>query len=797
MRNKQIYLANAVIIMLCLTGFIHVWQKAGLPVIFKHNSLIIEHIKNENLPLRFGDKIVSIDGQNVKTQEELEFILDSKAVDESVDVSFLRDSSKLNFRALLENYYSLRYLIIQAIVSGVFIILGIFVFVKRKEDETAKIFNLVLSFSALIIAATWGRYTVEPNWIGLTARLSFNAAYAFTAILFFHFTMLFPDKKPILSNKTIYTLYFIGFILTGLMTYTFLIAAANKNLLWFNFYNSIFNYTRLFFAFCVVISLINIVHSYLTAIEESHRRKMRWILLGLFIGPIFLVTLWIIPQIITSRGLIDEEYILLAMLSVPIAFTVSIVKYHILNIDEIFKRSTVYLFAFFSVLLIYIIVVGFGSLLIGVLTVKVSLFISTIAAIIIAALFNPIKEKVQSFVDKKLFNVSYNYREAETQFIEKLKLCYDEASIRSIAIETIQNLIPNDNTRIRFTEGEKQLLSAEQIEHFSKSEKLSAIVEHIEYGAKYNKAEKELFMDDDIVLGIRIYSELNGLYGVMFLGRKKSGFRYNIEDIDLLKVFCYQIALTFDRIKLQKKLITEEIEKSRLKELNELKSYFVSSVSHELKTPLTSIKMFSELMEESPNIKLEKRKEYLRIIKGESSRLSRLIDNVLDITKIEKGIKEYYKSIIDLNDCINDAVAIMEYQLNLNGFETTIELTNEDTAINADYDAVVEVIINLISNSIKYSAKQKKIKLHSIQQNGYVILSVEDNGVGIAEDEINKIFHPFERAKSMTSGKTTGTGLGLAIVKHIVQAHKAQIEVKSQVGIGSTFSIIFPTYKGE
>lgn len=796
MRNQVIYIADFIIILLCITGIYQVYEKAGLPIIFEHNSLLIEELKNKNIPLKINDGLISIDGVKLSTHEELEFLLDSKAIGQIVSISIVRNGSPKQERVVLESYYTIRYIVIQVLVTSVFIFIAVFVYVKRKEDNVALVFNLVLIAAALIIASTWGRYTIEPKWIGQLTRMGFSTAYAFAAVLFFQFTLLFPNKKNVVPNYVVKILYLIGFILSIFMSYLFINASNNNSLIWFNSYNSVFNYTRIFFTACCVLSLINIAHTYAILKDESERRKMRWILLGVFIGPLTLIVLWIIPQIITSRGAVDEEYILLSMLAVPIAFAISIVKYHILNIDQVFKRGTVYLLVFSTVLLIYSLIVWYASILIGTLTVSTSLLVSSIAAIVIAALFSPIKGKVQSFVDVKLFKVSYNYREAEFEFIEKLKFCYDDDSLCSITIESIQKLIPNDDTKILLFKNEKDEYASKQYYSFSNDNIPKAISEHIEYGAMFNKVTKDFFPSGNSVLGVRIFSEINGLLGIIFLGEKKSGFRYNLEDIDLIKVFCYQDALALERIRLQNKLITEQIEKTRLKELNELKSYFVSSVSHELKTPLTSIKMFTELIEESKNTNIEKRNEYLKIIRGESSRLSRLIDNVLDISKIEKGIKEYHKTIIELNDCINDAIKTMEYQLDLNGFDLQLEITNEESTIYADYDAIVEVIINLISNSIKYSKVQKKIKVLSVRHNSSIVLSVEDQGLGIPESDLDKIFQPFERVNRESKKSTAGTGLGLAIVKHIVDAHDSKLEVISEVDKGSKFSIAFPIYNG-
>ena len=796
MRNKLIYVADIIITLLCLLGFYQVYEKAGLPVVFDHNSLLVEKVIQQNSNLLVGDKLISIDGINLYLQEEVEFVLDSKAIGQTINVFVERNGKQIASATTLIRNYTLRYLLIQFIVSAVFVFLALFVFTKRKEDEAARMFNWVLLFAALIIATTWGRFSLEPFGIGQFIRLVFNASYAFTAVFFVHFTFLFPSNKSLRIGKFISVLYLLAGLLTVVMAYGFLRAANEMSLQWFDFYNSVFNINRLYFVSCVVLALINVVHTYVTASEESERRKLRWILLGLMIGPLCLVSLWIIPQIITSRGLVDEEYILLAMLSVPIAFTIAIVKHHILNIDQIFKRGTVYTLVFFSVLLIYVIVVSSVTLFIGTLTVTTSLLASTIAAVIIAALFQPIKERTQHFVDRKFFHVSYNYRQAEREFIEKIKYCYDEKALCRTAVDTIQILIPNEKTELSVN-SEIDNQKPEFLSLLNYTSLPIALSEHIEFGAEHERTTTDFFLDKNVVASFRVYSESSGLLGILFLGVKKSGFRYNLEDVDLLEAFCHQTAIALDRIHLQRKLISEQIEKVRFKELNELKSYFVSSVTHELKTPLTSIKMFTELIEESPKLKKEKRDEYLEIIKGESARLSRLIDNVLDIAKIEKGIKEYRFASVELNECVIEALNTMQFQIKLHGFDLRKKLSRKKIIIHADKDAVIEILINLISNSIKYSAQQKKIAVSTLYIENGCKLEVEDCGIGIAKEDLQKIFEPFERTESKHVKHTVGTGLGLALVKHITDAHNAKLEVQSEVGKGSKFSITFPSKTSE
>jgi len=239
-------------------------------------------------------------------------------------------------------------------------------------------------------------------------------------------------------------------------------------------------------------------------------------------------------------------------------------------------------------------------------------------------------------------------------------------------------------------------------------------------------------------------------------------------------------------------LITERIESERLDELNRLKSYFISSVSHDMKTPLTSIKMFAELLQTSSEIKSERSKEYLEIIEGESSRLSRLIDNVLDFSKIERGVKQYRFENISLNEIVLQTLKMMQYQFKLQKFSVESILSNEEKTIHADKDALEEALINLISNSIKYSRDKKVIRVSTYPKDDSMALAVEDEGIGIDKKDLDDIFNPFFRTDSKEVQRTGGAGLGLSIVKHIMDAHKGKIEVQSEPGKGSRFTLLFP-----
>jgi signal transduction histidine kinase len=246
-------------------------------------------------------------------------------------------------------------------------------------------------------------------------------------------------------------------------------------------------------------------------------------------------------------------------------------------------------------------------------------------------------------------------------------------------------------------------------------------------------------------------------------------------------------------VNVESALLLEQAESERLAELSRLKSYFVSSVSHDLKTPLTSIRLFAELLADHEDLPRQKALEYLGIIEGESDRLSRLITNVLDFAKIEKGTKEYSFKQCDLNNIVRDVLRSLDYQITSHGFQVHTNIYTELLRIEADADAVFDAMTNLISNAMKYSPPDRKcITIETASKDGFAILSIQDEGYGIPQEEIDHIFESFYRIDDVKLKSAGGAGIGLSIVKHTMNAHRGKVEVQSEVGKGSTFALLFP-----
>lgn len=223
-----------------------------------------------------------------------------------------------------------------------------------------------------------------------------------------------------------------------------------------------------------------------------------------------------------------------------------------------------------------------------------------------------------------------------------------------------------------------------------------------------------------------------------------------------------------------------------------LRSQFVSSVTHELKTPLTSIRMFVETLRLGRHSSQEMQQEYLDTVVHETERLSRLINNVLDFARIDRGEKTYHMAPTVADAVAREAARVLAYPLAQGGYTLTTEIAEDLPNLDADADALAQALLNLLSNAIKFSGEGSRIDLRVFRAGEDVLFQVEDRGPGIALRDQEAIFRDFFRTADAEREGIPGTGLGLPLVAHVAAAHGGRVEVESALGKGSIFTLRIP-----
>lgn len=234
---------------------------------------------------------------------------------------------------------------------------------------------------------------------------------------------------------------------------------------------------------------------------------------------------------------------------------------------------------------------------------------------------------------------------------------------------------------------------------------------------------------------------------------------------------------------------------TEISKIQKMRTEFVANVSHELKTPVTSVKGFAETLLDGALEDPQMAQQFVHIIYEEADRLHRLINDLLDLSRIESKHIPLHKESLNIVDMINNTLEKMKFKIEEEKQSINLQLPDEAIYVMADQDCIDQVFINLIDNAIKYTEDDGEIQLKLEEQNHFVTILVSDTGIGIPEEDLPRIFERFYRVDKGRSRRMGGTGLGLSIVKHIVEGHGGNVGVKSEVGKGTTFYFTLP--KGE
>jgi len=229
--------------------------------------------------------------------------------------------------------------------------------------------------------------------------------------------------------------------------------------------------------------------------------------------------------------------------------------------------------------------------------------------------------------------------------------------------------------------------------------------------------------------------------------------------------------------------VTREAHTSRLR------ADFVSGVSHELKTPITLIRLYGDTLIERPELGAQERGDFYRIIVRESERLTRLVNQVLTFSRVERGVEQYNLEAGDLAPAIAHMIDDYAEYFETAGFRLCRDLAESVPTVRFDAAAVLQAVANLLDNAMKYSGESREIAVRLAAREASVIVEVEDHGAGIPVAEQQKIFERFYRVNGSGKG---GYGLGLFLVRHIMTAHGGRVEVESEPGHGSRFRLVFP-----
>jgi len=507
----------------------------------------------------------------------------------------------------------------------------------------------------------------------------------------------------------------------------------------------------------------------------------------------------------------------ISILIFPLSLGYAIVVHNIFDADQVIRRTIIYVFVSGIIVGIFIVMVLVLSYLLQNVTGYSSRIAEIASTVIIMILFRPIRDSVERVIDRRFNREKYEYQTTIREASESLATIIDLGELLNHMLNIVVNAIKITRGAIfirdkgvegfaaaisRGYEGNDDIPLGEipldnplitSLEETRRGLQINDI-EQLEAFRKHRGEMLELMRRIKIVVAVPIHYERR-LIGFLGLGEKMSGAWYSTEDIDLLRALMIQTALSIEiarRVEDLKMMVELETSYRELKRLDELKDNFLSMVSHDLRTPMTSIKGYASiLMEKIDKYDKERQLKYLSIIVNESDRLTRLINDLLDLQRFEAGKMRMAFEDVNLSEIVKASSDSFEGAAIAKKISLQRDIPEANIFVKGDRDRLAQVIANLLSNAIKFTPEGGMVKVAMEtcreNENGAVKVSVSDNGPGIPKEKQGGLFNKFQQVEDLVKTKEQGSGLGLALVREIIGHHGGSVGVESEPGKGSVF----------
>ncbi len=422
-----------------------------------------------------------------------------------------------------------------------------------------------------------------------------------------------------------------------------------------------------------------------------------------------------------------------------------------------------------------------------------------ITAIYMTSISLPIRERILRFVDVTFYRTRYDYRETINKFTEKVGETLDLEELSRSIIKTIKETFNAESVHIFVLQNRRyESLNCSKDCYFERDEPFikflhtrDEIIDDQDIHLTSLEEKKLLHLEPKIIIPLKAGDELNG---ILFVGPRFSEDYYSQEDKNLLTTLGQASSIALKNALLYEEVVNNKKEIEKLlgheREVNESKNEFVSIVSHYLRTPLTTIKGYSDLLLQGGN-KPEEVKEYTNHAFNEQKRLASLVEDLIIISSLEKGQLSLIMTNVSIDSIINKVVDDFTSLATEKGIFLKIKKGENVGNVKVDLQKIGQAISNIVDNAIKFT-RIGGVTIGVRRNNSDLEVYVKDTGIGIDTEEVPKLFQKFHRGTSIKTLNFEGTGLGLYITKLIIEAHNGEIKVSSELGKGSEFCIYLP-----
>ncbi len=691
-------------------------------------------------------------------------------------------------------------------------ILGLAIYLNNPRNSTNKLFSVLIFVLTLYLAINTQLSLFQDVTIKLFLSRFIISLGSLINLLVFLFLTTFPKERITVSKTVLLVLYILtaglftaGFtplIFTGIDVQNNVVVPTPGILM------PVFLLHTLGLVLAGIVS-IGIRYWKSRGLEKS---RIRYVLLSFVVLFSLIIFLNFILTVFFKIGDF-VPFLPLYILVFNLLVSYAIVKHRLMDIRVLVARAVVYALLLLFVAVVYASTVYFlGQLFFTLKLNSLEIGILIALSVVIAITFHPVQRLLEKHTTGLLFKNRYDTEKLLSRLSKIMSSTFRLQDLTHDILQEIRQEVKI--TKIAFILLEKDTIADVKSEGFSSpptldEDEIKRLVSTRETVIFDELDEGEL---KDILrkLGFSVVVHLRtegSQVGILVLGVKESGDIYSDQDLDFLEIVAPEMAVAIQNAKSSEEIrrfnttLKDEVSHAtsdlrnaneKLQELDKLKDEFVSLASHELRTPMTAIKgSISTIIEGYAGDISQEAREFLMSAYNENDRLIRLVNNLLNISRIEAGRFIFNLQKVNMDTIITEVVKNLQMAAKEKNFYLKFERLTELTAVNADEDKVKEVLINLIGNAIKFT-HEGGITVRAKREGDFIITSVSDTGHGISKEDQEILFQKFSRVQKEYSKQAGGTGLGLYISKQIIEGHKGKIWLDSDVGKGSTFYFSLP-----
>lgn len=789
-----------VFFLLTVAGLYNLSRRPGLPFSSRllPAGLQIESTGSGSKMDSIRGKIVSrIDGYAVTTIPEIETLIERKRIGDTVRLELAGGEP---LQVVLIPRHDLWYILVNAI-SGLFFFLIAGIVRQHARTPGESHFAVSALLFGYIIAVSWAGIAL-PVAISLPLVLVYFLSYPQAFLQFLLFCYDFPTRRhsAALPRFRKRILHAVGFAFSLVLFALFLRKTFSTDLSHTQQYAAFYRIFRAFIFLTVVIALYVLIRNEQRDRTPVSRRQVLWILGSIVWGGFPFIFLWNLPQVLGFSPFIPEWLVNVFLLIIPTSIAIAIVRYRLFDIEIFLSRSITYAVVITALSGLYILIVGGGSFFLYEQFSIRSPVLSFFAALGMALLLNPLKSRVQCFVDRNFFRIRYDRFRSLESFMAALEACSGEAAVFETLHRFFAASIPVEHSVFAVADQEKWKIydfSGKTPRGFEK--KLPAAIAQEWSGYAVNALHRSRFeeagaevvqsLPDSCLLAVRI-----GERALWCLGEKRSGMRYWREDVELACQMAKAAALQVEKLKYIRMALRESLEKEQAQKMSRWKSLLVAEVAHDLRAPLNTMlwklrNLQHDLQRNAavpghPMLEIER---YL-------TRLQRFVQSLLILSRTEKGRYPVQRQIVPVHQMITEMIE------NLQGMVESKELrlcVKCPGALQLRTDPVLfqEIVLNLLHNAVKFSPPRAEIAVEAAvavrRRKEKLRLAIRDQAGGIPAEKRASLFEPFAASASGPAA-VQGFHLGLYIVREFTRLLKGEIRYHTRPGKGTEFTLYFP-----